>query len=240
MKILYQSPSCFILNKPIRVHSDEAVALCAKDGLLEGTGLSPEAFATWLPAHRLDFETSGCLLVCPPEHHATYLGLFKDSTDTNTQKIYLVGATKDLHLPVEGFRVEGWIASRYRGSKSVRFLEDDAPEVRKKWHSKRAIRHHVWKADAEAENAAKALGFEGFPYVVQLHSGARHQLRAAFKAWGAPLKNDPVYGVEDPDSSTEPLADAAPLELHAWKLELLDPVLGEPLKVTASERYPTP
>ncbi|MEO5668211.1 MAG: hypothetical protein ABIR96_09150 [Bdellovibrionota bacterium] len=237
MKILYQSPSCMILNKPIRVHSDEAVSLCISKGLLQGSPLAPEAASAWLSAHRLDFETSGCLLVCPPEHHAAYLGIFKESGSESTQKIYLVGATKDLHLPAEGFNVEGWIASRYRGSKSVRFLEDDAPEVRKKWHSKRAVKHRVWKADEAGAAAAIKLGFEGFPYVVQLHSGARPQLRAAFKAWGAPLKNDPVYGVEDPETASEDADPSAPLELHAWKLQLKDPITGQSLSAVASDRF---
>jgi 23S rRNA-/tRNA-specific pseudouridylate synthase len=195
-----------------------------------------ETLSKWLSAHRLDFETSGCLLVCAPEHHEAYLALFKDSSSTSTQKIYLVGASKDMHLPRDGLLVEGWIASRYRGSKSVRFLEDDAPEVRKKWHSKRAIKHRVWKADDEAVAAAKKIGFKGFPYVVQLHSGARHQLRAAFKAWDAPLLNDPVYGAADPEAASE-TNSGAPLELHAWKLSLTDPLSGVAISATASERF---
>lgn len=239
MKILYQSPTCLILNKPVRVHSDETVALCVAKGLTQDLGIPESELIKWQSAHRLDYETSGCLLVCPPEHHAAYLAIFKDSEMDSTKKIYLVGATKDLHLPLEGFLVEGFIASRYRGSKSVRFLDVDAPEVRKKWHSKRAVKHRVWKADTEAEAAAKAIGFEGFAYIVKLQSGARHQLRAAFKAWGAPLKNDPVYSADildesEEDSETE---NAALLELHAWKLELKDPVSGKTISATAADRF---
>jgi 23S rRNA-/tRNA-specific pseudouridylate synthase len=229
MKILYQNSSCLIVNKAPRIHSDEVMTHCVDPAL-----------RSWKPAHRLDFETSGCLLIAAPEHHAAYLACFKDTSSESTEKIYLVGAELDLHLPEAGLVVEGWIASRYRGSKSVRFLDDDAPERRKKWHSIRPVRHHVWKAQDEALEAAQLVGFRGVPYVVRLHTGARHQLRAAFKAWGAPLVNDPVYGhnvdSDVGDSMQAPTPADALLELHAWKLSLKDPLHGITISATANER----
>ena len=198
---LYQDEDYLAVHKPERHHYDEILATLSINT------------AEWEPVHRLDYETSGVLLFAKPPLVEGTRQLFQDP-DSSLRKLYLAGAGATLPealLPEErpdtNGEVRGWIGQRYRGSKTVRFSFAEPP--RKGWHSLRPVRHLVRPASVHP-----AL-FLGTPYEVELLTGARHQIRAFFKAAEAPLRGDPLYGTE---------GDTAPrLELHAWKLEFTPP-----------------
>jgi 23S rRNA-/tRNA-specific pseudouridylate synthase len=216
MPILFQAPHALVLNKAPSCHSEEALLHC-----VELQGLDPKE---WLPAHRLDFLTSGCLLYCQKDHLEAYTKLFKTrcAESKNTQKIYLAGAEEA--SASQELEIQGHILSRYRSSKSVRFVYPRDSTLRKKWHSKREVSHKVrglpeWPCE---------LGFTGHPHQVLLETGARHQIRAFFAAAGNPIKGDPIY---NPNSQPE-----EKMELHAWQLLFNDPISGKRVHVQADTR----
>jgi len=202
-----------ILNKARKVHNDEIMLHSAK--------------LNWVTAHRLDFETSGCLLVCDPEHFETYSALFRggeDSIEKRAKKIYLAGTCASSPLTNKEQKIEGFVVSRYRRSKKVQFLTPWSPDVGKKWHSKRAVVHKVAKLSA-LDDPKIPEQLQGELHWVELVTGARHQIRAYFASLGTPLQGDPVYG-ESFDNG---------LSLHAWKLEFTDPLSGEKVCVVAPD-----
>jgi tRNA pseudouridine32 synthase/23S rRNA pseudouridine746 synthase len=206
-RTLYQSERLWILNKPSGLPFSDAVPQNLRE--------------QWEPVHRLDTDTSGCLLCAAPDQGPRLRALFKDRHEA-VRKIYLAGASKPLPQAALGLR-EGLVAARYRGSKVVRWVAsgDDAPRG---WHSAQKARHSLLLALSVPEALRNAL--QGTLYEVELLTGARHQIRAYFKSWEAPLRGDSLYGV----------AAEGGLELHAWKLEITDPETGERAMAEATTR----
>ncbi len=244
-RILLKSPDLAIVNKPADCHSNEWY-----EGLLldEKSNTSPKetcgalGFATWLPAHRLDFKTSGCLLVCSPQTVDNYTQLFR-SHSQDIQKIYLADTGAALADQLLGSH-EGFIVSRYRRSKSVRFLYGDDPILSRKWHSKQTVEHEIIPCPATKEEL-EILGLSPHTVGVRLLTGARHQIRAFFASHNMPITNDPIYGLaqdEESESGEDGLVvesdDGAHLTLglHAWSLEFTDPISKEKIYATAKTR----
>jgi 23S rRNA-/tRNA-specific pseudouridylate synthase len=197
--ILYNFNNLAVLHKPAGQHSDEF----AHKNLPEG----------WKTAHRLDADTSGLLVCATGECLEKLHQQFKIPGDI--QKFYIAGASEALKPEVLNKAVYGTIHSRYRSSKKVRFVFEDAPAI---------LGHRsAQSAETIVRHATKPLlGFEAFKgnlYEVQLVTGHRHQIRATFAALKAPLVGDVLYG--GPTSSR--------LELHAWKIALSHPLTGEAL-----------
>lgn len=207
MEDLFVSDNFRVLNKPPRVHYDEALTQSEK--------------SLWEAAHRLDFETSGCLLVCRGEHLAAYRALFQTPEQGGAKaarKIYWAGASKALPSASLG-EASGFIGGRYRSSKKVLFSANRTHM--RGFHGVQPVRHVVKAASSEERTAAGGV-FGGKLYRVELITGARHQIRAWFAAQGAPLQGDPVYGEE-----------GARLELHARELSFRDPLSGRDIRVEA-------
>ncbi len=206
VEVLLETPDYLVLNKPCRKHFDEVLTQSVNKGV-------------WVPAHRLDFETSGCLLFCRPEKLASFRAYFQ-SRPPELEKLYLAGASRrvDELENRESLEATGFIGGRYRSSKKVRFATE-ATEL-KGYHGVQAVSHRVSRAQAARPDA-----WEGEVYRVRLFSGARHQIRAWFAAQGAPLVGDPVYG----DAGER-------LELHAERLAWIDPESRRPYEATAPVR----
>jgi 23S rRNA pseudouridine1911/1915/1917 synthase len=72
----------------------------------------------------------------------------------------------------------------------------------------------------------------------RLGTGRTHQIRVHLQAVGLPLVGDPLYGapgwrgIADPDLA-EHCRSFPRQALHAWRLEVLHPVTGERLEITA-------
>lgn len=213
-KDLFVSGAFRIVNKPPRVHSDEVVTHGG------GEAASGEV-VEWKAAHRLDFETSGCLLLARADKWELYRGLFSStSTKKSARKIYWAGSVAALPSAALG-EAHGFIGGRYRSSKKVSF--ESVPARLKGFHGIQEIRHKVKRLTAAERNEAAKV-FLGEVYGVELVTGARHQIRAWFAAQGAPLQGDPVYGAGQ---------EGDRLELHARELGFTDPITGEYVKVTA-------
>jgi 23S rRNA-/tRNA-specific pseudouridylate synthase len=201
-QVLLEDSTYLAVNKPKSVHSDEVLA--------QGNN--------WELVHRLDFETSGVLLFSKPEILDAARKLFSQGTDI--KKLYIAGATGEMAEGLaNGEPIDGFIASRYRSSKKVRFI--DVKSEARGWHSIRPVRHIINRLDPEQ---AKGCSFSGKLYKVQLVSGARHQIRAFFAAEKIPLVGDVLYGA--------PKAER--LELHSWRLEFKHVVTGAAVEIEAA------
>ena len=205
--VILETPDFLVLNKPVRIHFDETITQCSKIQLPDD----------WEAVHRLDFETSGCLLVAPKSKAATLRELFKGRA---VKKLYLAGASRELGIEVVDRTLDGYIMSRYRSSKKVKFIDashvEDPGALRRKNHAVQSVKHHVKNGNAEETKIAREkLGFSGVIYEIDLISGARHQIRAFFASADAAINGDPIYGA-NPEPETR-------LELHAYKLEFENP-----------------
>jgi 23S rRNA-/tRNA-specific pseudouridylate synthase len=220
--ILYQDPQILVALKAPKLHHDE----------------TPFQALGWKPLHRLDFETSGCLAFSREDCWEKLHTVFKrDDLDNKTvRKTYLVGAQRAFPGWDSSTLIQGWIESRYRSSKKVRFVLDSLPAsrgIRTRVPALHRVEGPLLESDPRSVFARKSLGFLGQVCEVELISGARHQIRAFFASLDSPLCGDPLY-----TSANSKTLSQGSLELHAWKLEFLNPLTDSWIRVEADRRVP--
>lgn len=212
---LLKKDHLWIFNKQAKQHYNE---------LLKGHSEENK----WKSVHRLDYETSGAICYARQDIADQFTKLFKER---GAKKFYIAGASKKISDTAissknnQGVAVSGFIASKYRHSTKVKFLLSP-----NEWYRTNSpVQHTLY--DLSDKSLARSIdpqlneevlqeistNFEGYPYLVHLVTGARHQIRAYFKFMNAPLVGDPIYGAADESSR---------LELHSWKIEMKDPVDG--------------
>ncbi len=162
--------------------------------------------------HRLDRDTSGCLLFARnPKARARFQQAFESGT---VQKSYL--AVVDGPSPGDAGEIRLPLAKTSSAARGWRMVVDDG--------GKAAVTH--WRRLAEADGQSLV---EFRP-----ETGRTHQIRVhAARGLGAAIVGDPIYARADDDE--EPGAMVLPdsgMLLHAWRLKLpRDP--REPIDVTA-------
>jgi tRNA pseudouridine32 synthase/23S rRNA pseudouridine746 synthase len=141
-----------------------------------------------VPMHRLDRDTSGCLLFARnPKARARFQQAFEQGL---VRKSYL--AVVDGETPGEEGRIELPLAKFSTASEGWRMVVDDG--------GKAAVTH--WRRIGAREGRSLV---EFKP-----ETGRTHQIRVhAARGLGAPILGDPVYG--------QPLEEQ-PMLLHAWRL----------------------
>ena len=194
--ILHEEPSWFVLAKPAGIHS------------IAQRGSDAPSVEAWLRAarpelaavdeaglvHRLDFETSGCLLVAKDDATRVRLRDAFSGRGGDIRKTYL--ALVEGHFPdrvlAGAFTLS--FTSRHKGSAKVTVRDRGEPETigRCRWRVRRAIGAHT------------LLEIE------LLGPGRRHQIRAGLAHEGHPLVGDALYGASPSAGGTC---------LHAWRLE---------------------
>lgn len=157
--------------------------------------------------HRLDKDTSGCLVVAKTPQALTKLS--DAFAERKTSKTYLAVVWGHL-IPKEG---------------EIRNRIDRHPVDRKR-------RTVVTEGGKEAHSAYKVLreGFiGGIPaslVEVRIFTGRTHQIRVHMSFIGHPLAGDEMYGGAKRLPASRQM-------LHAWKLTLPHPDTGEPLSLEA-------
>ena len=211
LDILFEDKFLLVLNKPAGLvvhpaagHEEHTLvnALlhhCA--GQLSGVG----GVARPGIVHRLDKETSGCLVVA--KNDATHLALSKQFAERRVGKIY--NAIVCGELARESGETRAAIARHPSHRKRMTVRDDDM--------TSRAA-HTSWRM-LEKLNAATFVE-------ARIHTGRTHQIRVHFQFLGHPLAGDKTYGAKQNKKLTELTGYVPPrVLLHARELAFIHPRL---------------
>lgn len=162
--------------------------------------------------HRLDKDTSGCLVVAKSD--AAHLALSEQFANRQVEKLYKTIACG--RLPRDSGAIDAAI-SRHPGQRK-KMTVAAARAGRAALSSYRVIER--WRAASLVE--------------VVIHTGRTHQIRVHLAHLGFPVAGDLVYGRRANAVLREATGYAAPRQLlHAWRLALTHPVTGRRLKIEA-------
>lgn len=206
LAVLYEDAACMVIAKPagIAVHPAPGI----KKG--EATVLHGVAFlfkhrkipfvASHVLVHRLDRETTGCLLVAKTaESHRLLQRQFAERTIAKAYLALVCGVPKQPAAVI------------------------DSPIGRSTISRTKMSVHHA-SATRQAKTTYRVLGSSGGVSLLQcdLHTGRTHQLRVHLTAIGHPILGDTTYNNRESEKKTAALAVEG-LCLHAWKLSFTSP-----------------
>ena len=208
LDILFEDKSLLVLNKPAGLvvhpaagHEEHTLVnalLHHCRGSLSGIG----GVARPGIVHRLDKETSGCLVVA--KNDETHLALSKQFASREVEKIY--NAIVCGGLEREAGEIRAAIARHPTHRKRMAALDDD---------SGRAA--HTSYRILERLNSATLVE-------ARIHTGRTHQIRVHFQFVGHPLVGDGIYGARQNARLKELTNYAAPrVMLHARELSFIHP-----------------
>jgi len=206
--VLYEDDELLVLNKPsgLAVHGGSGISLGAIELLraLRGPRAQLEL------AHRLDRDTSGCLLIA--KRPAALRALHAQFREGTVDKRYLA-----------------LLIGRWPG----RARTVDAPLLT---DERRGGERHVRVDAAGKEAITRFVPLERFPEAllaeVHLTTGRTHQIRVHAASIGHPVAGDERYGLaNDPIVASHGLKR---LFLHARSLAFRSPGTGKPISVEAS------
>jgi len=191
--ILYEDEHLLVINKPsgVAVHGGSGVS----HGVIEVLrALRPDTPYLEL-AHRLDRDTSGCLMLAK-----------KRSALQQLQKLQLAGKVEKRYLAL--------LCGRWRKGK----VTADAPLQKNTLRSG----ERVVRVDPRGKPAITHFEvLQRFPRAMlveaRLETGRTHQIRVHAQHLGAPIAGDLKYG-RDEDNQAHRAAGLNRLFLHAWRL----------------------
>ncbi len=205
--VLYEDEDLLVLDKPagLAVHGGSGVSLGAIELL---RAARPQAAVLEL-AHRLDRETSGCLLVAKRR-----------------------SALRKLHEQFRAGDVEKHYIALVLGAWPARVRRVSAPLLTT---SRRGGERHVG-VDAQGKESvtwfAIARRLPGATLLdVRIDTGRTHQIRVHAAHAGHPVAGDRRYGPADQELAAR--CDLRRLFLHAGSLEFASPRSGERIRVEA-------
>jgi 23S rRNA pseudouridine955/2504/2580 synthase len=206
-RVLFEDRSLLVLDKPagLAVHGGSGLSY----GVIEALrALRPEAPFLEL-VHRLDRETSGCLVVAKrrPALRALH-ALLREGEVTKT---YLALVRGDLVSPIE-----------VRASLRKNVLQSGERVVRASEEGKAALTRIEPLARAGTVTLVRATP----------QTGRTHQIRVHAAEAGHPIAGDAKYGDPELDRTLRPMG-LRRLFLHAQSLRFAHPEGGEPVEVVA-------
>jgi 23S rRNA pseudouridine1911/1915/1917 synthase len=218
LDILFEDKSLLVVNKPAGLvvhpaagHEEHTLVnalLHHCQGSLSGIG----GVARPGIVHRLDKDTSGCLVVA--KNDETHLALSKQFAERTVEKIYdalVIGV-----LANDAGEIHAAIA-RHPTHRKRMAVHDDG-DGRAAHTSFRVIKRFPHATHAEAE----------------IHTGRTHQIRVHFQHLGHPLIGDETYGAKPNMKFAELTGYTAPrVLLHARKLSFVHPRTGKKVSFTA-------
>ena len=218
LDILFEDKSLLVVNKPAGLvvhpaagHEEHTLvnALlhhCA--GSLSGIG----GVARPGIVHRLDKETSGCLVVA--KNDETHIALSKQFADRVVKKVYHAIVCGE--VPRETGEIHAAIARHPTHRKRMAVHDDDDGRAA----------HTSYRVLEKLKCAT---------YVeVQIHTGRTHQIRVHFQHLGHPVVGDDTYGATKNKRLKELANYAAPrVLLHAKELSFVHPRTQKTLKFSA-------
>ncbi|MCX6884394.1 MAG: RluA family pseudouridine synthase [Verrucomicrobia bacterium] len=217
LEILFEDESLVVINKPpgLVVHPaaghDEHTLVnallhhCA--GQLSGIGGAARPGIV----HRLDKDTSGCLVVAKTD--AAHLGLSTQFAGREVNKIYQAILCGE--LPREAGEIHAAIARHPTHRKRMAVTDGDGRDAHTSYQVVERLR---------ASTLVQAV----------IHTGRTHQIRVHFQHLGYPLLGDDTYGNRQNIRLREVTGYTAERQmLHAFQLSFQHPVLGKKMKFDA-------
>ena len=222
LDVLFEDEELLIVNKP------HGLVVHPGAGHSEGTlvhGLlahSPHLAAQGSPlrpgiVHRLDKDTSGALVVA--KSRRAYLNLIGQFADRSVRKQYLA-LVYGSPAKSEG-EISSLLGRHPTDRKKIAVLQKGGREARSRWR-------------VEKNWGETAL------LLVQIETGRTHQIRVQLSHIGHPVVGDETYGGgkrRGKNIKSAPVRElvlrAQRQMLHALRLELIHPVTGKTLSVTA-------
>ncbi|ASK34368.1 RluA family pseudouridine synthase [Alloalcanivorax mobilis] len=205
--LIYEDERMFIFNKPagLAVHGGSGVSL----GLIEALRVLYPHEASLELVHRLDRDTSGCIMVT---RHRAFL--------RRLQKVMVQGGVEKRYwLLCQGFKG------------SERRIE--APLLKMMQGNERVVRvSREGKASVTDFRLLERLGDVAL-LEATLGTGRTHQIRVHSQFGGFPLLGDDKYGSDRGDQRLQALGGTRRLCLHARSLTFKHPDSGKTVKVTA-------
>jgi 23S rRNA pseudouridine1911/1915/1917 synthase len=208
LEVLYEDKDLIVINKPPGMvvhpsagHEQHTVVnalLHHCKGQLSGVGGVQRPGIV----HRLDIDTSGCLVAA--KNDLAHVGLQKQFISRTMEKVYLAIVCGE--IPRAGGEIRANIARHPSHRKRMAVTEDMGGRESRTGY--RVV---------ERLNATTLVE-------VKLHTGRTHQIRVHFQHLGYPLLGDVTYGKRQ-TKRVEELTGCAPLRimLHAWKLAFAHP-----------------
>jgi len=217
LQVLHEDEAVLVVNKPsgLAAHPGTGISGAtlveeARAYLKVPAGLSPAEFKP-SPAHRLDRETSGIVLVAKTRKAMVRLTeIFTDGSEV--RKSYLTLAKGK--MPRDAGTIDIPLSEHEQTAKSkdqrgVNFQE--------------AITHYKVLTSMKE---ASLLG-------IRIETGRTHQIRRHLQAAGHPVAGDKRYGDFAFNRNARQRWGLGRMFLHAWKLSLPHPITGKPLVLEA-------
>jgi 23S rRNA pseudouridine1911/1915/1917 synthase len=212
LDILFEDRSLLVLNKPAglvvhpaaghEAHTLVNALLHHCHGELSGIG----GVARPGIVHRLDKETSGCLVIA--KNDETHVALSAQFAGRKVKKIYHAIICGELAR--ESGEIHAAIARHPSHRKRMAVRDDDAGRAA----------HTSWRV-LERLNAAALVE-------ARLHTGRTHQIRVHFQFLGHPLVGDETYGARQNQKLRQLTGYEAPrVMLHARELSFVHPQKGK-------------
>ncbi len=216
LPVLYEDDSCMIIDKPagVAVHPGAGMGPDEKT-LLNGIAfLFAERFLPFsgdsVLVHRLDRETTGCLLIAKTAE--AHLFLQKQFEDRTVKKEYLAlvaGVPDPLSAVIDA---------------SIGRSASDRTKMTIYGSGKSRTATTTYQTLQKTKDAALL--------VCELHTGRTHQIRVHLTSMGHPILGDGTYTNQLSDRVSDQY-DIRELCLHAWKLTVATPDSKKPVSVTA-------
>ncbi len=159
--------------------------------------------------HRLDKDTSGCLVVAKSD--AAHQSLVTQFSERSTMEKLYLAVTEGIPKPAKD-SVFTHIGRHPVNRQKMAVVNPPG--------GKTAITDYEILATDAATRTALVL--------CHLHTGRTHQIRVHMHHKGTPLVGDPIYGKASPVS-----AQTGRLMLHAWRLSFQHPISGKRVKFEA-------
>jgi 23S rRNA pseudouridine1911/1915/1917 synthase len=210
LSVLFEDATLLVINKPpgLVVHPAEGhqehtlvnALLHHCEGQLSGIG----GVARPGIVHRLDKETSGCLVVA--KNDDTHMALSAQFASRKVEKIYHAIVCGE--VPREQGEIRAAIARHPSHRKRMAVDDDAGREARTSY---RVLERLLGATLVEAE----------------LHTGRTHQIRVHFQFLGFPIVGDATYGNRQNQRLADLVCYSAPRQmLHAFQLSFIHPQSG--------------
>lgn len=208
LEILYEDDDCFVVYKPagISVHPGTGMAPDEKTLLHGGRFIAPQAELV----HRLDKETTGCLLLAKnPNAHSALQKQFEDRSVSKTYLAIVAGVPNPPKAMI------------------------DAPIGRNTIdRTKMSVVQSAGSREARTTYTTLDAASDAALIQCDLHTGRTHQIRVHMLSVGYPLLGDDTYHTVQSEELSEKY-QIQNLCLHAWKLSFVSPTSGKQVDVVA-------